>query len=90
MPLPLQLYDADLNLFTGYVNFGSALCNADKNVSSLDQFLSHMNKEVIVDSFPGIGSVIVTDVVRAVPYQYSTDIIHRDTKPANVLVSNFH
>ena len=72
------------------MNFGSALCNAGKNVSSLDQFLSYMNKEVIVDSFPGIGSVIVTDVVRAVPYQYSTDIIHRDTKPANVLVSNFH
>ena len=42
--------------------------NADKKVSSLDQFLSHMNKEVIFDSFPGIGNVIVSDVVRVVSY----------------------
>ena len=42
--------------------------NADKKVSSLDQFLSYMNEEDVFDSFPGIGNVIESDVVRAVPY----------------------
>ena len=39
-----------------------------KKVSSLDQFLSYMNEEDIFDSFPGIGNVIASDVVRSVSY----------------------
>ena len=42
--------------------------NADKNVSSLDRFLSYMNEEDIFDSFPGIVNVIASDVVSAVQY----------------------
>ena len=39
-----------------------------KKVSSLDQFLSYMNEEDIFDSFPGVGNVIASNVVRAVSY----------------------
>ena len=46
--------------------------NADK----IDQFLSYMNEEDIFDSFPGIGNVIVSDVVRAVSYLYPTEIFY--------------
>ena len=49
-----------------------------------------MNEEVIFHSFPDIGNVIVSDVVRAVSYLHNKDIIHRDTIPANILVSNSH
>ena len=42
-----------------------------------------MNEEVIFDSFPGTENVIVSDIVCAVSYLRSRDIIHRDTKPAN-------
>ena len=52
--------------------------------------MSYINKEVIFDSFTGIENVIVSDVVRAVSYLHSRDIVHRDVKPANVLVSNSH
>ena len=48
-----------------------------------------MNK-VIFHSFPAIANVIVSDVARAVPYLHNRDIIHRDTIPANVLLSNSH
>ena len=64
--------------------------NADKKVSSLDQFLSYMNKEDIFDSFPVIGNVIASDVVHAVLYIHSRDIVSRDIKPANVLISSSH
>ena len=37
--------------------------------------------------FSGIGNVTASDVVRAVSYLESRDIVHRDVKPANVLVS---
>ena len=56
----------------------------------MDQFLSYMNEEDIFDSFPGIGNVIASDVVRAVLYLHSRDIVRRDIKPAKVLVSNSH
>ena len=49
-----------------------------------------MNEEVTFDSFYGIGNVIVSDFVRAVSYLHIRDVMHRDTIPPNVLVSNFH
>ena len=47
-----------------------------------------MNEEDIFVSFPGNGSVIASDVVHAVSYLHSGDIVQRDMKPAIVLVSN--
>ena len=64
--------------------------NVDKKVSSLDQFLSYMNKEDILASFPGVGNVIASDVSRAVSYLHSRDIVQSDIKQANFLVCNSH
>ena len=49
-----------------------------------------MNEEDIFDSLPGIGNVIASDVVRAVSYLHSRDIIHRNIKPVKISVSNSH
>ena len=50
-----------------------------------------MNGEDIFDSFPGIGSnIIASDVIRAASCLHSRDIVHRDIKPTNELVSNSH
>ena len=49
-----------------------------------------MNEEDIFDSFPGVGTVIASDVVRAVSFLHSRDIVHGDIKPVNVLVPHSH
>ena len=53
-------------------------------------YFDDTNKEDIFDSFPGIGNVIASDVVLAVSYLHSRDIVQRDVKPTNILVSNSH
>ena len=58
--------------------FDFELFNADKKVNSLDQFLTYTNEEDLFDSFPGIGNVIASDVVR------------KDVKATNVFVSYYH
>ena len=54
-----------------------------------------MNEEDIFGSFPGIGNVIASDVVRVVSYLHSRDIVHRNINvlvnvSVNVLVTNYH
>ena len=61
-----------------------------KKVSSLDQFLSYMNEKDIFDSFLGIANVIASGVVCTMSYLHIRDILRKDIKPANVLMSNFH
>ena len=73
-----------------YVNLIWEPFNADKKVSSLDQILSYMSKEDNFDSFPGIGNVITSVVVRALSYVHIREIVRRDIKPDNVLMSNSH
>ena len=54
-----------------------------------------MNEEAIFASFPGIGNVMASDVVRVVSYLHSKDIVHRNINVLvnvliNVLVTNYH
>ena len=49
-----------------------------------------MNEEDIFDNFSENGNVISSDVVCAVSYLHTRNIVHRDIKPASVLVSNSH
>ena len=75
----MELFEFDFELF-----------NEDKEVSSLNQFLSYMNEEYVFGSFLDIENVIASHVLRAVSYLLSSDIVHRERKPANVFVSNSH
>ena len=50
-------------------------------------FVVYMNEENIFDSFPGIGSVIASDVVRPESHLHSRDIAHRDIKQCPVPIT---
>lgn len=62
----------------------------DKKVYSFWEFLGFVDKQDVLDSFNECGFFIkiVKDVVSGLCYFYSKDIVYRDLKIVNVLVSN--
>ena len=49
-----------------------------------------MSEESYFTCFPGIGNVTARDITNATVYLDGKDIVHKDIKPANILVSYSH
>ena len=64
----------------------------DKKVHSLREFLGFVDKQAALESFNQCGffTKIAKDVASGLCYLHSKDIVHRDLKTADVLVSNQH
>ena len=48
------------------------------------------SEESYITCLLGIGNVIARDITNAIAYLHGKDIVHKDIKPANILVSNSH
>ena len=77
-----------------YVYFDFAVFGdeCDKRVHSLQEFLALVDKEQISEDLSecGIVTTIAKDLANGLCYLHNKDIVHRDLKTANVLVSNQH
>ena len=59
-----------------------------KCVSSLDEFLCHVDGQYDCDGFEHIIPIVAKDIAAGVNFLHARDIVHRDIKASNVLVSN--
>ena len=59
-------------------------------VNFLDKLLILMSEKSYFTCFPGIGNVTAWDITNAIAYLHGKAIVHKNIKPAKILVSNSH
>lgn len=62
----------------------------NESFHSLDRLLDYFDKEELFNAFPVIGHIIASQMSKDIAYMHSIDMVHRDTKPSNILVTNHH
>ncbi|PIK47545.1 hypothetical protein BSL78_15597 [Apostichopus japonicus] len=80
---------AENALMMEYVTFSFSMFGKEKSVSSLDGLLTELNKNNL-DGFEHLIPCIAVQVVDGLRYLHGQNVVHRDIKPGNILVSNQH
>lgn len=78
------------SIFMELCEFSFLPFERDVSFNSLDKYLSYMDEEDLFSFFPKIGIAIAKDISCAICYLHQRDMVHRDIKPQNILVSNQH
>ena len=86
----LSVCDKPVSIMMELCEFSFIPFGGTKIVNFLDKLLILMSEENYFTCFPGIGNVIARDITNAIAYLHGKDIVYRDIKPANILMSNSH
>ena len=58
--------------------------------NSLDQLLQNLSSEDLFTYFPGILNFMASDIGKSLAYLHENNMVHRDIKQGNILVTNTH
>ena len=58
--------------------------------NSLEQLLQYLSTEDLFTYFPGILNFMASDIGKGLAYLHDNNMVHRNIKPGNILVSNTH
>ena len=83
----LSVWDKPVSIMVELCKLSFILFGGTEVVNYLDKLLILMSEESYFTSFPGIGNVISRDITNAIASLHGKDILHRDQKPVNTLVS---
>ena len=86
----LTVYETPPAVMMEYLEFSFLPFRREITVNSLDRLLCILDKEDLLSYFPRIGNQITTDVISALSYLHENNIVHRNMKPSNVILSNLH
>ena len=85
----LGVCENPISMMMEHLEFSFVPFGRDIKVNSLDKLLDVFDSENLLPYFPGIGNNIASDIINAV-FLYQNNIVHRDTKPSNVLINNYY
>ena len=57
---------------------------------SLDQLLQYLSTEDLFTYFPGMLNFMASDIGKGLAYLHENNMVYRDIKPGNILVTNTH
>ena len=77
-------------IMTEYVAFSFERFDDEKVVSSLSDFLVHVRSHYDFKGFEHVVPIVAKDVAVGLKFLHDSDIVHRDVKPANILLTNKH
>lgn len=77
-------------MMTEYVVFSFKPFGDNTVVSSLADFLQHIDTRYDCEGFEHVSATVMKNLAEGLSYLHGRDVIHRDLKPANILVSNTH